>query len=111
MSGILKKWVESNSIGADLIYSERLRQIEKEEWTKAHDDRYVNDELLKASTCYIGVSITNPDERATREDVLEVIWPWDEEWFKPTTFIRNLTKAGALIAAEIDRRIRAGEKE
>lgn len=31
-------------------------------------------------------------------------WPWREESFKPSDDqIRNLTKAGALIAAEIDR--------
>ena len=32
-------------------------------------------------------------------------WPptWDFSWYKPTTRIRDLVKAGALIAAEIDR--------
>jgi hypothetical protein len=31
-------------------------------------------------------------------------WPWDYDWWKPSDDpIRNLTKAGALIAAEIDR--------
>jgi len=31
-------------------------------------------------------------------------WPWDEEWWKPDNdAVRNLAKAGALIAAEIDR--------
>ena len=43
-------------------------------------------------------------------------WPWDEKFFKPdTTYtydgrIRELTKAGALICAEIDRLIRAKER-
>ena len=33
------------------------------------------------------------------------MWPWDLEWFKPSPYdrIRELVKAGALIAAEIDR--------
>lgn len=36
-------------------------------------------------------------------------WPWDEEWWKPSLDpIRNLEKAGALIAAEIDRLEAAG---
>jgi hypothetical protein len=31
-------------------------------------------------------------------------WPWDERWWKPSNDpIRDLVKAGALIAAEIDR--------
>ena len=30
-------------------------------------------------------------------------WPWDKESFKPTTSLRDLVKAGALIAAAIDR--------
>lgn len=31
-------------------------------------------------------------------------WPWDENWWKPSLDpIRNLVKAGALLAAEIDR--------
>ena len=33
------------------------------------------------------------------------LWPWNESWWKPTpdNRIRDLEKAGALIAAEIDR--------
>ena len=31
-------------------------------------------------------------------------WPWEKNWWKPSDDkIRNLVKAGALIAAEIDR--------
>jgi hypothetical protein len=30
-------------------------------------------------------------------------WPWEQESFKPTTDIHDLIKAGALIAAAIDR--------
>jgi hypothetical protein len=31
-------------------------------------------------------------------------WPWAEKWWKPSEDqVRNLVKAGALIAAEIDR--------
>jgi hypothetical protein len=30
-------------------------------------------------------------------------WPWSFEWWKPKDRIRNLVRAGALIAAEIDR--------
>ncbi len=34
-------------------------------------------------------------------------WPWGKSWWKPSDDpIRDLEKAGALIAAEIDRRLR-----
>jgi len=33
------------------------------------------------------------------------IWPWEKSWWKPTPNdrVKELVKAGALIAAEIDR--------
>ncbi len=37
-------------------------------------------------------------------EMMATSWPWDEEWWKPDNdAVRNLAKAGALIAAEIDR--------
>ena len=30
-------------------------------------------------------------------------WPWSDKWWKPKDKIRDLVRAGALIAAEIDR--------
>jgi hypothetical protein len=37
-------------------------------------------------------------------DLLRLLWPWDPKWWKPTPEdrIRELEKAGALIAAAID---------
>lgn len=78
--------------GAALIARERERQVSAEGWTTQHDDRHTNAELVRAAQAYI---------EPTR--VAEV-WPWEESWWKPSTDpIRNLVKAGALIAAEIDR--------
>jgi hypothetical protein len=39
--------------------------------------------------------------------IAENLWPFDKKWFKPSNHntIRNLEKAGALIAADIDRRL------
>ena len=34
-------------------------------------------------------------------------WPWAPEWWKPSSYRRNLIKAGALIIAEIERLDRA----
>jgi len=43
-------------------------------------------------------------------DLMENLWPWGKEWWKPSDRRRDLVKAGALIAAEIDRLDRAKSK-
>lgn len=91
--------LEKMKSGAQLIALERDRQKKIEGWTAEGDDKYTNDELLHAAVSYISASLHTGIEGS--------FWPWDEEWFKPTTCERNLQKAGALIAAEIDRLQRA----
>lgn len=81
--------------GAARIAKERRRQLEEEVFTAEHDDKWVCNELLKAATSYAGFS-TSPEWAKQG-------WPWAADWFKPGTHLRNLVKAGALIAAEIDR--------
>ncbi len=90
--------------GIELITDERQRQIEKEGFTAEHDKQYTDGQLIGAAMTYAMPS----DLRYP----INGIWPWTMEWFKPTpnNRIRELTKAGALIAAEIDRRIAEGEK-
>jgi hypothetical protein len=43
----------------------------------------------------------------------KIFWPWDRAWWKPSpnNRIRDMEKAGALIAAEIDRLQRSQEGE
>lgn len=94
--------------GEELITLERIRQRKVENWTDKHDDAYTNGELIKAAACYIGGTVCPEEGMVAFEELME-IWPWEPHWFKPTTPLRDLTKAGALIAAEIDRRLRAGE--
>lgn len=86
----------------ELIAEERRRQIEVEGWTPEHDSNYHYDELARAAASYAlpeesrhGVFIGDKPEH----------WPWESKWWKPTPDdrIRELTKAGALIVAEIDR--------
>lgn len=86
--------------GAALITAERRRQITAEGWMPEHDAEHADDELARAAACY-----AMPDRyRELR------LWPWRPGWWKPSPDdrVRELVKAGALIAAEIDR-LRTGE--
>lgn len=86
--------------GIELITEERKRQIEKEGWSKEHDSHHVDHELAIVASLYALPS-------GQREITVRSRWPetWAYEWWKPTPEdrIKELTKAGALIAAEIDR--------
>lgn len=88
--------------GIELIAEERQRQIDVEGWTSEHDDAYKYEELAIAASIYA-------DAPGRRElygfKEIPVGWPWSDPWWKPTPNdrIRELVKAGALIAAEIDR--------
>jgi hypothetical protein len=84
--------------GIELISEERKRQVEKEGWTSDHDDKHDKSELAHAATCYLNTK---------HQTIIQGFWPWDKKWWKPSeNRIRNLVKAGALIAAEIDRLLR-----
>jgi hypothetical protein len=85
--------------GAELIAEERARQISQEGWTPEHDDQHDNGEMVGAAAAYqlhalLGIFKESPPS----------MWPWSREDWKPSeNAIRNLTKSGALLAAEIDR--------
>lgn len=80
------------SKGIELIASERQRQMEQEGWTAEHDDRHNDGALAHAAAVYAS-------DRVDVEDV----WPWPDEPPKVKDELSNLMRAGALIAAEIDR--------
>ena len=84
--------------GCELIAAERQRQIDKEGWDEGHDANHRDGELARAAMCYA-------DPCAAEEaQGVPAHWPWDSMWWKPSrNRERNLVKAGALIAAEIDR--------
>lgn len=89
--------------GIELIAKERLRQVDDEGYSFAHDDKHGAGELAMAAMCYAMLPLWRPAEMAP------LGWPWSSldpmDGFKPTPEdrIRELVKAGALIAAEIDR--------
>lgn len=96
--------------GIESIAAERRRQVEHEGWTPEHDDGHRNGELAKAAGCYAWI--------AAQSDNLRSIfctppptWPaeWGVAWWKPKDRRADLVRAGALIAAEIDRIDRVSE--
>lgn len=88
--------------GAELIAAERQRQIDAEGWTPDHDDEHGGGELADAAFVYLWHVTTRAFP--TPGQPPRLFWPWAPEWYKPSDDpVRNLVKAGALIAAEIDR--------
>lgn len=108
------------SKGVELIAAERQRQIEKEGWDVSHDDAHTDGSLADAAACY-AMSKKNRESYQSLSYHTDPptwyprLWPksWHITWWKPTPEdrVRELVKAGALIAAEIDRLTRAKEKE
>lgn len=91
--------------GIELIAEERQRQIEKEGYTSEHDDAHSPEEFTMAA-----ISYALPEWlRWTYKGDCEW-WPFEIETFRPSpdNRVRELVKAGALIAAEIDRIQRTG---
>lgn len=96
--------------GTELIAAERKRQVEVEGWTPEHDAEHASDQLVMAAMCYADEARFHPEKLlAIGYSETPHGWPWARVWWKPASPIRMLVKAGALIAAEIDRRIARGE--
>ena len=96
---------EKPKTGAQLITLERERQLKVLGWSPDHDDKHTDQQLAKAADSYLA-TVTSPDEEGdeTGKSRPTHDWPWDKKEWKPSDNpIRNLVKAGALIAAEIDR--------
>lgn len=92
------------------IASERQRQIAAEGWTPEHDDvEHDSGDLAAAGSAYAlhAADMLNPYSQGDGRDLIPDFWPFSKKWWKPTDARRDLVKAGALIAAEIDRIDRA----
>lgn len=109
--------------GAQLIAEERERQISQEGWTQEHDDAHKTRQMASAAAAYLQhyverswiIDPSNPlhvmgngslgDRSAYYgQDKAPDIWPdeWENDW-KPKSMLSDLVRAGALVAAEIDR--------
>jgi hypothetical protein len=91
------------SIGISLIRNQRQRQVAVHGYTFEHDDHHVHGELARAAACYARLA-------ATQQDIPDVTmlppqdWPFaPDEWHPSANPLHNLERAGALLAAEIDR--------
>ena len=89
--------------GAARIMAERDAHLTREGYTVEHDDGHTHGELAKAADAYL---IHNVLPRVAR-----VVWPWGPETFKAKDRVRDLVRAGALIAAEVDRLLRKDGEE
>ena len=115
--------------GIELIAAERRRQIAEESWTPEHDDEHQACELAMAAVCYATPDLLFVKHERANSTIYSDPWPWEGKWdkrgkygdcrdggkheganFSPNPGSYNeaerkdlLVKAGALIAAEIDR--------
>lgn len=96
--------------GAERIAKERQRQIDEEGWTPEHDDQHDDHELISAAFCYM-LAAESPEDH--RDGKPPITWPWDAIWWKfdPDDPLRALDKAGALLAAAIDKQLRKEQRE
>jgi len=109
--------------GVERIAKERLRQESEEGWSGDHDDDHISGELALAAACYAAPTRLYTAERNAQGHRFMDPWPWDSCWDKRPRDksgnlregtreerIRDLVKAGALVAAEIDRLEREGQE-
>lgn len=92
------------STGTELITAERQRQIEEEGRTLEGDRTYTSEQLARAAAAYATPArFREPLQGHVVR--MPALWPWEARFWKPTPHdrVRELIKAGALIAAEIDR--------
>ena len=129
----MSKLTRTHKSGADLIAAERQRQTEEEGWTPEHDDEHTDGSLALAAVCYATPIRLYEKYAHAAGFYMDDPWPdsWDHQWDKrleygsckknrsrlppdPDTYSKKeridlLVKAGALIAAEIDRLQRKGK--
>lgn len=88
---------------AVLMVVERERQITAEGFEPGHDEEHPPGELAMAGIVYAA--------QHTEAVVDSLDWPLEQEWWKPKDRLRDLVRAGALIAADADRDVRARRRE
>ena len=90
--------------GIELISDERKRQIEEEGYSLNDDKLLLGDSELTCAAIAYAMETVN-------STMAKNYFPWDKKFFKPKDKLRNLVRAGALIAAEIDKLQNQNNKE
>lgn len=92
--------------GVARIGAERHRQISQLGFTPEHDAEHDPRELVAAGMCYL--------QNEGWIDYMHSVpqeWPWEDDAWDPSDDVcRNLEKAGALIAAAIDRYVEESDE-
>ena len=105
---------ETTLTGVGQIALERTRKIAKGIRSDEKDDKLVDSELIAAAEAYLFAADAINDHTGDccedEIDFAEEVWPFNgDPQFSRTSKIDNLIRAGALIAAEIDRVRRIGK--
>jgi hypothetical protein len=81
------------------VIAERLRQQEVEGWSAEHDDNeHSAGDMALAGATYAKHAVDHLDNCVHRLPPPD--WPWEQAWWKPADFRRDLVKGAALIIAE-----------
>jgi hypothetical protein len=104
--------------GVDLISQKRWEQVNKHGFNRNHDDKHTDGELTAAACVYADMAnyhgemdLFNGSGKAKVHIPRDFKWPFDKKYLKltPNDRVNELSKAGAFIAAEIDRLNRLDE--
>lgn len=86
------------------LLDERARQMFEKGFDARHDDAHAKGELARAAAVYALQGVMNVE-------ATYYLWPFAREELNPKDQVSNLTRAGALILAELERLDRAGASD
>ena len=99
----------------EFILAERIRQVDGEGWTPAHDDLERREGQLAAAGASYALAVAQKALVHARTGSLDVKpsaphprWPFSPLAWKPAGMRRMTVKALALVLAELARQVRAG---
>ena len=98
----------------ELVLAERIRQVEGEGYTPAHDDEQrKSGQLAAAGACYLlavhhqNVAFVRTGQMVVKPSSPHPSWPFSRVIWKPASPTRMATKGTALGLAELVRHLRA----
>ena len=99
----------------ELVLAERIRQMDVEGWSPAHDDRERREGQLAAAGASYALAVHQKALVHARTGSLDVKpsaphprWPFSPLAWKPAGMRRMTVKGTALVLAELARQVRAG---